>query len=142
MRSEQEIRKDIDFHNEQLKLLHKELSQLRTRKAASNRNSYQSRKKMLDYTAGLFEKMLNPGDIVKVTGSRASPYRQVKSIITNTWGSDLVGAPCYTNPHSGKITRIDEHNLITCGTNKIVAVAREGRWVTAKELAEDSQRDA
>lgn len=141
MRTEQEIRKDIDFHNEQLRLLQAELAQVRTRKSNSSRDSYRSRKKMLDYTSELFEKMLKPGDIVKVTGSRASPYRQVKEIVPSKWGcGSLVGATCYIHPLSGKITRIDEHNLITCGTNKITAVAQEGRWVTAKELADGSQR--
>lgn len=141
MRTEQEIRKDIDFHNEQLRLLQAELAQVRTRKSNSSRDSYRSRKKMLDYTSELFEKMLKPGDIVKVTGSRATPIRQVKEIVPSKWGcGTLVGAACYVNPHSGAITRVDEFNIIRCGTNKITAVAQEGRWVTAKELANGSQR--
>lgn len=137
MRSEQEILKEIEFHRDKIKTLEAEFWSVKNAKAKRSRNSYRDRKKMLDSTAQLFEKLLTPGDVVKVTGSRATPIRQVKEIVPSKWGcGTLVGAACYVNPYSGAITRVDEFNIIRCGTNKITAVAREGRWLTARELYE------
>lgn len=135
MRSEKEIRSDIDFHQIKIKTFEQELRAVQNAKSKNNRNSYKARKDLLDYTSFIFESILKPGDLVKVTGSRASAYRQVKEIVTNNWGcSTLASNPCYLNPYTGGIIRIDTNTVICCGTNKIIAVVQDGKWVTAQEL--------
>lgn len=130
MRTVKEILAEIEETNARLKSLYSELSLAKSKKSDASSNSYEKRKAMLEEAASVFVKILKPGDYVKVTGSRASPYREVKEI--NQY--ELIGATCTFNKRTGSITRVGKYDIITCGTNKITAVLRDGKWVTAKEI--------
>jgi hypothetical protein len=130
MRTEKEIIKEIDELNIRMKELQLELSNVNFAKRYQNSSSYEKRKDLLEKTAVIFADTLKPGDFVKVTGTRASPYRQVKEI--NQY--QLIGATCTYNKRAGSIARINEYEIITCGANKIIAVLQNGKWITAKEI--------
>jgi hypothetical protein len=130
MRTEKEILTEIEQTKTLLKKLQLELDAVKLAKSKENANSYEKRKKLLEEASAIFAKILKPGDYVKVTGSRAGSYREVKEISKYT----LIGATCTFNTRVGKITQVHSYDIITCGTNKIIAVLRDGKWITAKEI--------
>jgi hypothetical protein len=130
MRAVKEILSEIKETNTHLKSLYSELASVKSKKSDTSSNSYKKRKAILDEAAPVFAKILKPGDYVKVTGSRASPYREVKEI--NEY--HLIGSTCTFNERTGSIGRVNAYDIITCGTNRIVAFLRNGKWVTAKEI--------
>lgn len=130
MRTEKEILADINEANTKIKDLQVELDSVRQKKRDSSSSSYERQKAILEDAAPVFAKILKPGDYVKVTGSRAGPYREIKEITQ----SQLIGATCTFNKRTGSIGRVNAYDIITCGTNKITAVLRDGKWVTAKEI--------
>lgn len=127
-----EIFAEIEETNLRLKSLYSELASVKSKKSDASSNSYEKRKAILEEAALVFAKMLKPGDYVKVTGTRASPYREIKEI--NQY--HLIGATCTFNKRTGSIAKVNAYDIITCGTNKITAVLRNGKWVTAKEILE------
>ena len=130
MRTEKEIFADIEEANARIKALWIELDSVRRKKRETSSSSYEKRKAILEDAAPVFAKTLKPGDYVKVTGTRASPYREIKEI--NQY--HLIGATCTFNKRTGSIAKVNAYDIITCGTNKITAVLRNGKWVTAKEI--------
>lgn len=148
MRNEKEIMNDIVHAQSHLKCLFLELSNLKQAMQKSNQSSYKKRKELLEESSKVFENILKPGDYVKVTGSRASPYREIKEILpgsVNTWGGwipgSLVSATCRFNHRTNSIINTNAYDIITCGTNKITAVLRNGKWVTAKEILNQQPRN-
>lgn len=132
MRTIKEILAEIEETNALLKSLYSELASAKSKKSNASSSSYEKRKAILEDAAPVFAKILKPGDYVKVTGSRASPYREIKEI--NQY--HLIGATCTFNKRTGSIAKVNAYDIITCGTNKITAVLRNGKWVTAKEILE------
>jgi hypothetical protein len=130
MRSEKEILAEIEEASAKIKALSFELDSVRRIKRTSSSNSYEKRKAILENAAPVFASILKPGDYVKVTGTRSSPYREIKEI--NKY--ELIGATCTFNKRTGNIAKVNAYDIITCGTNKIIAVLRNGKWVTAKEI--------
>jgi len=130
MRTEKEILSDIKEANTKIKALTVELESVCEKKRYASSSNYERRKATLEEAATVFAKMLKPGDYVKVTGTRASPYREIKEINE----SRMIGATCTFNKRTGSIAKVNDYNIITCGTNKIIAVLRSGKWVTAKEI--------
>jgi hypothetical protein len=130
MRTEKEIFLDIEQLNNQLKILQRELENIKAKSRNASSDSYKKRKEMLDSAADIFAKILKPGDFVKVTGSRAGSFREVQEISSST----LIGATCNFSNRTQSITRVNKFDIITCGTNKITAVLRDGKWVTAREI--------
>jgi hypothetical protein len=137
MRTEKEILTEIEQTKTLLKKLQLELDAVKLAKSKENANSYEKRKKLLEEASVIFAKILKPGDYVKVTGSRAGAYREVKEISKHT----LIGATCTFNSRVGSIARVNSYDIITCGTNKITAVLRDGNWVTAKEIVSQEMHD-
>lgn len=135
MRTKKEIKKDIEECNARLKALWIELDNAKLAKRKIESKKYESRKALLEDSAKIFEKILKPDDFVKVTGSRTSNLRQVVAIKNG----QLVGAVCHSLRKDGNIDIIYSYDVVTCGTNKITAVLRDGKWITAKEIiAENS----
>ena len=132
VRTVKEIIAEIDELNARLSALHIELSNANLSKRSHSSDSYKKRKAVLDQAAPIFAKMLKPGDYVKVTGTRASPYREVKEINEH----ELIGATCTFNNRTGSIAKVNSYEIISCGTNKIIAVLRNGEWVPAKKILE------
>ena len=132
MRTIKEILAEIEATDTRLKSLYSELASAKSKKSNSSSSSYEKRKAILEDAAPVFARILEPGDYVKVTGSRASPYREIKEI--NQY--HLIGATCTFNKRTGSIAKVNAYDIITCGTNKITAVLRNGKWVTAKEILE------
>jgi hypothetical protein len=132
MRSKKEIQAEIAMTKAKLELLYEELRTAQMKLERDNRNSYQTRKAMLEETAVLFAKLLKPGDFVKVTGSRASPYRKIAKL----YGSSFVGAVCRFSKTNA--VSVDETDFITCGLNKITAVFLNDKWMSAKEFLDNS----
>lgn len=132
MRTEKDIFADIEEANVRIKALWIELDSVRRKKRETSSSSYEKRKAILEGAAPVFARILKPGDYVKVTGTRASPYREIKEI--NKY--HLIGATCTFNKRTGSIAKVNAYDIITCGTNKITAVLRNGKWVTAKEILE------
>lgn len=130
MRTVKEILSEIEETNTRLKSLYSELASAKSKKSNASSSSYEKRKAILEDAAPVFAKILKPGDYVKVTGTRASPYREIKEI--NEY--ELIGATCTFNKRTGSIAKVSAYNIITCGTNKITAVLRDGKWVTVKEI--------
>lgn len=143
MRSVKEIETDISECQTKLRGLFHELSEVRQANTKEKSDSYEKRKALLEETSKIFEKLVKEGDYVKVTGSRAGSYRMVKEIAPgsyNHWGGwmpgELIGATCAFNDRTKKITKVYQYNIITCGTNKITAILRDDKWITAKEIFE------
>lgn len=135
MRSSNDILIEIKETERKLAELNAELLKARQSKSRSSSESYEKRKKLLEESRKIFEKILSPGDFVKVTGSKASSYRKVVHIERG----NLIGATCSFK--DTKLKNISEFNLIECGTNKITAVLRDGRWLTAKELVDINKNE-
>lgn len=130
MRTIKEILAEIEETNALLKSLYSELASAKSKKSNASSSSYEKRKAILEDAAPIFAKILKPGDYVKVTGTRSSPYRQIKEI--NKY--ELIGATCAFNKCTGSISKVNEYDIITCGINKITSVLRNDKWVTAKEI--------
>jgi hypothetical protein len=133
MRTEKEVLDEIEKTNARARALSDELNFIRQNKRDKSSNSYEKRKSILEAAAPIFVKMLKPGDYVKVIGSRAGPYREIKEI--NQY--QLIAATCTFNTRTGSIGKVNAYDIITCGTDKITAVLRDGKWVTAKEILND-----
>lgn len=135
MRSSNDILIEIKETERKLAELNAELLKARQSKSRSSSESYEKRKKLLEESGKIFEQILSPGDFVKVTGSKASSYRKVIYIEKG----NLLGATCSFN--GTKLKSISEFNLIECGTNKITAVLRDDKWLTAKELVDINKNE-
>jgi Fe-S oxidoreductase len=130
MRTEKEILADINEAKAKIVALQTELDAVVRKNREYSSNIYEKRKMILENAALVFAKILKPGDYVKVTGTRASPYREVKEISKDY----LIGATCTFNKRASSIAKVNDYEIITCGTNKIIAVLRDSKWVTAKEV--------
>jgi len=144
-RSVSQIQADISekeaYLADQLKDLRAELRAAESAVRLDRRLSYQQRKQQLNESAVIFEKILKPGDFIKVTGSRTSGYRRVISILPSKLNfllqsqpGEVIGASCHYKHSTASIGKVDETNIITCMTNKITAVLRDGAWVTAADI--------
>lgn len=106
--------KILETENE-LKSLRSKRRLLQMEKSRKSSTSYQKRKARLEETGEWLEKILKIGDIVKVTGSRSSPWRRV--IAVNP--PNFIGNPIIKRRRRDTEEYIDVSKAITTGINKI-----------------------
>jgi len=113
-RNRESIEEEISIVLHKLSSLRRELALVVAEKSKSSSCSYKKRKAALNIAGPLWEACLKEGDVVKVTGSRASSYRKVLRIENG----QLIGMSLSMNRRTGELK---EHigEVITCGTNKI-----------------------
>lgn len=134
--NKKEILSEIEKTKQRLEELYVMFVQQSRVERTSNSGAYHKKKKLLDEASELWKQTLEPGDIVKVTGSRAGSYRRVKEI--DNYG--LIGSVVIIR--NGKVQRDDSYNIITCGLNKITAKLKEdGTWQTYRDLLEELKND-
>lgn len=149
MRTKAQILRDIAEAEANLVDLREELRNWERKESRAKSDAYRKRKALLDQTAPIFEEMVEVGDLIEVTGSRAGKWRRVVKLIKGrTYGDKwhcgtVFGHSVYTKkvrkpdgtvvPQMAEdVTKITDH-----GTNKIVAVYKGGRWIYAKELVDN-----
>jgi restriction endonuclease S subunit len=143
MRGIGEIQKRLKEIEKEEAQLRKELSQLEREKRKSRSDSYKKKKELLTKSAPLFMEILEVGDVVEVTGSRAGKYRRVVKIQNGPYGGRIWGYVIYQKRSKvdGKwvlkfvedTTKITDHMA-----TKILAVKKEDGWITAKEIVDKS----
>jgi hypothetical protein len=107
--------------------------------------AYESRKENLNITGNwLKEKqIIRIGDLVKVTGSRAGPYRQIAAILNDRIVGNVAVLKrekkqdgTYIQFWSTKHFKVTEQ-----GFNKITHIFRSGKFVPVKELMENNHNN-
>lgn len=131
MRTRNVIIQEINELNIKLKQLYKELSNTVAIASQAKQESYQKRKALLNQSAVLFVKRIQPGDIITVIGSRASKYRRVISIDSNS-------VTAYEMKYSSRTKSfLSLNQIISCSPNKINALLVRGKWITAREIVDN-----
>lgn len=126
-------------HKEVIKELTSKLRVIQMEEEAQSRKTYYERKELLDRTGEWLaeNKIIQIGDIVQVTGSKAGKYREVVAcqgwgIVGTVIGQYRVrtadGVRLEWRKHAAKVTEQ--------GYNKITHVYRDNKFVTVKELME------
>lgn len=143
--NKQEIKAAIEAenkrHEEVINELNSKLRVIQMEEESRSRKTYYDRKELLDRTgAWLFEnKIIQIGDIVQVTGSKAGKYREI--VACHGWGiigtvisqyrvKTADGVRLEWRKYAAKVTEQ--------GYNKITHIYRDNKFVPVKELMEQS----
>lgn len=143
MRTRKEVEKEIQEVKDRLESLYEELRSSSSLEKTSKENYYQRQKQFLEESSKQLESLLQVGDFVKVIGSRASPFRKIVKITPGRtyqyskgdrwYCGEIAGAVCSTNRKTGKF-EVDDVNIISCGTNKIVKILKNETWISIKDF--------
>lgn len=133
MKSKNQINKEIEEKEAQIKMLRKQLEFLENKERASRSSDYRTRKRLLEQAAPIFASYVKLGDFVRVIGAKSGPIRKVKEINEHY----VVGSAC--NKSRNDSITIDEYDIRKCRTDKITSWLFGGRWITAKEVLENRE---
>lgn len=146
-RSKTQIQREIAETKAHLVDLQEELAKHDREVSRKNQKYRRNKKKLLDIAAPLIENLVEVGDLVEVTGSRAGKYRRIVQINKGrTYGDrffcgTIHGHLVYDKRvlKDGKTAyeRVEDVTKITSHeTNKIVAIHRNGEWHRTKDILE------
>jgi len=147
VRTKAQIQREIAETEAHLVDLREELARYDRQVSRKKSDAYRKRKDMLERMAPVIENLIEVGDLVEVTGSKAGKYRRIVQITKGrTYGDrfycgTIHGHVVYDKRvrKNGKfewervedVTKITDHD-----TNKIVAVYKNGEWHKTKDMAE------
>lgn len=118
-------------HIKELTALFKKRKEIHDKNQRINSNSYNKRKALLEETGEWLRGRLNEGDIIKVTGSRAGPYREIVTVC-----GDYIIGKCVRWDKKHKEWKTD-HKTTEQGLSKITAIWRNGEFVKIKDWMND-----
>lgn len=126
-------------HEEVIKELNSKLRVIQMEEESRARKTYYDRKELLEQTGKWLSenKIIQVGDIVQVTGSKAGKHREV--IACQSWGiiGTVVGQYRVKTPEGIRLEWRKFHGKVTeQGYNKITHIYRCDKFVPIKELFE------
>jgi hypothetical protein len=151
VRNKAQILKDIAATEAELVDLREELRNWERKQSRKKSDTYKNRKAMLEKSAPLMEDLVEVGDLIEVTGSRAGKWRRVVKLTKGRewrpgkWSCGTVHGHVVYNKRQRtfdeqggweNVTVEDTTKITDHGTNKIVAVKKNGKWIKAKDLVE------
>lgn len=126
-------------HEEVIKELNSKLRAIQMEEESRARKTYYDRKELLERTGDWLadNKIIQVGDIVQVTGSKAGKYREV--VACQGWG--IVGnviSQCRVRTADGVQLEWRKYaaKVTEQGYNKITHIYRDNKFVPVKELME------
>lgn len=138
------IQEDISRKRQELDTLLKELSGAMSIKSRDMSAYYEKEKDELEKTGDWLNtnNILQVGDVVKITGSRAGTYRKIISVQYYTIIGNPVNEHKVKNPDGSYTTRWMV--VRSCATSqrmdKITHILRSGKFVPVKQLMEDASK--
>ena len=144
--NKQQIKEAIDAenkrHEEVIKDLTSKLRVIQMEEEARNRVAYKDRKQLLERTGEWLasNKIIQIGDIVQVTGSKAGKYREV--VACHGWG--IVGTvigQCRVRTADGIRLEWRKYaaKVTEQGYNKITHIFCDGKFIPVKDLMEAAE---
>lgn len=129
-------------HEEVIKELNSKLRVIQMEEESRARKTYYDRKELLEQTGKWLSenKIIQVGDIVQVTGSKAGKHREV--IACQSWGiiGTVIGQYRVKTPEGIKLEWRKDHGKVTeQGYNKITKIMRDGKFISVKDLMEQTQ---
>lgn len=129
-------------HAEVLKELESKLRVIEMEEEARSRQSYYNRKELLETTGEWLSKnkIIQVGDIVEVIGSKAGKHREV--VTCQRWCiiGTVIGQYRVKTPEGIKLEWRKDHGKVTeQGYNKITKIMRDGKFISVKDLMEQTQ---
>ncbi len=142
----QAINAENKRHSDAIRELNDKLWAIERDEAYKSRAAYQKRKDLLDDTGEWLNKnkIIQVGDIVKVTGSRAGAYRKVTQLQYFCIIGQVARESVVKNPDGTRSrTWIFSASTVTSHMmNKVTHILRDGVFVAVKDLMQKDLKEA
>ena len=129
-------------HAEVLKDLRAKLRVIEFEESVRIKDVYKERKAFLEESGEWLSKnkIIQVGDIVEVIGSKAGKHREV--VASECWGiiGTVISQYRVKTPEGIKLEWRKDHDKVTeQGYNKITKIMRDGKFISVKDLMEQTQ---